>query len=48
MFLTRKLYIPLYKITNNTPNYYVKGPIVQLSLCLRLSDTPITISKTAV
>ena len=48
MFLTRKFSIPLCETTDNTPNYCVKGPLVHLLLCLRTSDTPINISKTAV
>ena len=46
MFLTRKFGIPLCKITDKTLNYCVKGPVEHLSLCLRPSDMPITISKT--
>ena len=48
MFLTRKFSIPLCGITDNTPNYCVKGPLVHLSQCVRPGDTPITISKTVV
>ena len=48
MFLTRKSNIPLCEITDKTPNYCVKGPVVHLLLCLKPSDTPITISETVV
>ena len=48
MFLTRKFSIPLCGITDNTPNYCVKGPVVHLSLCLMPSDTPITINNCTV
>ena len=44
MFLTRKFSIHLCEITTN---YSVIGPVVHLSLSLRPSDTPKTISKTA-
>ena len=48
MFLTRKFSIFCCQITDNTPNYCVKDPVVHLSLCWRPSDTPMTISNTAV
>ena len=48
MFLTRKFSIPLCGITDNTPKYCVKGPEVHLTQCLKPSETPLTISKTAV
>ena len=48
MFLTRKFSIPLCTITDNTPNYCVKGSLVHLSQCVRPREMPITISKTVV
>ena len=48
MFIPRKFSIPLCKITHNTPNCCIKGPVVHLSLCLRPSDMPITNSKIVV
>ena len=48
IFLTRNSSILFRKMTKNTANYCVKGPAVPLSLCLRPSDTSITISKTTV
>ena len=39
MFLTRKFSIPLCKITDNTPNYWVKSSVVHLSLLVKLQGS---------
>ena len=40
MFLTRKFSIPLCEITDNTPNYCAKGPVIHLLLFLRPNNMP--------